>query len=302
MARPEWLRTFVAVYRSGSITEGARFRALSQPAASQQLAGLERAVGAPLFVRGPAGVVPTARGRALYAEIAGALDQLEAVLVGLDAGRVTARDVPIRVGSSAEYFSASVVPRLAELDVPVVARFGTDAQLLELLGAGEVDVVVTSSVPARRAVAAVPAGAKRFVLVGPSTTVRHRPARFRSLAALGSWIAERPWVAYSEELPITRRFWQQHLGRPFPSGNLRLAAPDLRAVAAAVAEGVGYSLLPSFVCAAFLVEGRIEEVYPVAGLVPPEPWFVCFRDGELARPAVGQLVAAVEAAVEEAGS
>jgi len=84
MARPEWLRTFVAVYRAGSITEAAHLRALSQPAASQQLAGLERAIGTPLFARSPAGVVPTARGRALYAEVAAALDQLEAVLSVLE--------------------------------------------------------------------------------------------------------------------------------------------------------------------------------------------------------------------------
>lgn len=263
MARPEWLRTFVAVYRSGSITEAARLRALSQPAASQQLAGLERAIGTPLFARNPAGVVPIARGRALYAEVAAALDQLEAVLSGLDAGRVIDRDVPIRVGSSAEYFSASIVPRLGALDVSVVARFGPDVELLELLGRGEVDVAVTSRVPARRSISAVSAGAKQFILVGPSATERRRPARFRSLTALGSWLAERPWVAFSQELPITRRFWQQHLGRPSPSTNVRLVAPDLRAVAAGVADGIGYSLLPSFVCAALMAAGDVEEVHPV---------------------------------------
>ncbi len=298
MARPEWLRTFVAVYRAGSITEAARLRALSQPAASQQLAGLERAVGAPLFARGPAGVVPTARGRELYAEVAAALDQLEAVLSGLDAGRVTDWDVPIRFGSSAEYFSASVVPRLGQLDIPVVGRFGPDVELLELLGRGELDIAVTSSVPARRSIAAVSAGAKQFILVGPPAGVHRRPASFRSLAALGSWLAERPWIAFSQELPITRRFWHQHLGRPFPSANLRLVAPDLRAVAAGVADGIGYSLLPSFVCAALVAAGTIQEVHPVSDLVPLEPWFLCVREGELARPVLARLVAALQSPFE----
>ena len=62
MARPEWLRTFLAVYRAGSVTEAARLRGLSQPATSQQLAGLERAIGTALFVRTPSGVVATERG------------------------------------------------------------------------------------------------------------------------------------------------------------------------------------------------------------------------------------------------
>ena len=61
MAVSEWLRTFVAIYRSGSVSGGAEQRNLSQPAASQQLASLERRIGLPLFIRTPHGVEPTRR-------------------------------------------------------------------------------------------------------------------------------------------------------------------------------------------------------------------------------------------------
>src|SRR5580700_10687193 len=108
MSRPEQLRTFVAVYRARSVTDGARERGLSQPAASQQLAVLERAVGSPLFVRTPKGVEPTGRAVALYAESASALDQLEAVLTGLDAPPSGVSSAPLRVGSTAEFFSSLV--------------------------------------------------------------------------------------------------------------------------------------------------------------------------------------------------
>src|SRR5580658_2573117 len=105
MSRPEQLRTFVAVYRARSVTDGARERGLSQPAASQQLAALERAVGGPLFVRTPRGVEPTGRSVALYAETASALDQLEAVLGGLETAE-PATTAPLRLGSTAEFFSS----------------------------------------------------------------------------------------------------------------------------------------------------------------------------------------------------
>lgn len=293
MAPPEWLRTFLAVYRSGSITDAARLRALSQPAASQQLKALEQAVGAPLFVRGPSGVVPTARGRALYGEVAGALDQLETVLAGLDAGRVAEGQPPLRLGASAEHFASAVVPRLAELEVAVVAHFGPDAELLELLEHGELDLILTRRAPARRALVSVQVGEQHFALVAPPTWSPGHA--FASLAELASWLAARPWVAFSQELPVTRRFWQLHLGRPFPSRNLRLVAPDLRAVAAAVTAGIGCSLLPAFVCEDALAEGRMIEVHPVSSAIPPEPWLVCVRDGEDARPPLARLLAALAA-------
>lgn len=287
MARPDWLRTFVAVYRTGSVTDGARLRGLSQPAASQQLAGLERVVGNPLFVRTAEGVVPTERGRALYGDVASALDQLEVVLSGLDAGRVEDSEAALRFGSSAEFFSAEVLPRVAGTGLALVARFGEDDTMIERLERGELDVVVTSSTPPRRSLAAVPIGEKRFALVAAAGQAPD--STFGSLGELGSWLSERAWVAYSLELPITRRFWQTHLGRPF-SARLRLVAPDLRAVVGAVEHGIGCSILPSFVCADLLENGRIVEVHPVSDLIPPEPWYLCFREGETTRPSVSRLL------------
>jgi DNA-binding transcriptional LysR family regulator len=289
MARPDWLRTFLAIYRSGSVTDGARLRSLSQPAASQQLAGLERVVGGPLFVRGAEGVVPTERGRALYAEVASALDQLEVVLTGLDSGRVDDSESALRVGSSAEFFSAEVIPRVVPTELSVVARFGDDDELIEGLERGELDVAFTSCTPPRRSVAGMAIGEKRFVLVAAPSLA---PAGgLGSLHELGSWLSHRPWVAYSQELPITRRFWLTHLGRPF-SARLRLVAPDLRAVVGAVERGLGYSILPLFACGDLLDQQRLVEVYPVSELIPPEPWYLCFRQGETTRPAVAGLLRA----------
>jgi DNA-binding transcriptional LysR family regulator len=289
MARPDWLRTFVAIYRSGSVTDGARLRSLSQPAASQQLAGLERVIGSPLFVRVAEGVVPTERGRALYADVASALDQLEVVLSGLDAGQVDDSGAAVRVGSSAELFSAQVIPQVVETDLSVVARFGEDDELIDGLERGELDVAFTSCTPPRRSLSAVPIGEKRFVLVAaPSLAPQFE---LSSMSELGSWLSGRHWVAYSLELPITRRFWQTHLGRPF-SARLRLVVPDLRAVVGAVERGLGCSILPLFVCRDLLDQGRIVEVHPVSELIPPEPWYLCFRQGEATRPAVARLVQA----------
>jgi DNA-binding transcriptional LysR family regulator len=287
MAASEWLRTFIAIYRSGSVSGGAERRGLSQPAASQQLASLERRVGLPLFTRTPRGVEPTRRGRDLHAQVADSLDQLEPVLVGLDGGPAAAPDPVLRLGSSAEFFSAVVVPRLAPDSPALVARFGSDHENLARLEHGELDVAVTSIAPGRRSLAAVAIGMKRFVLVGGPGSAP--PAPLGSLEALGRWLVGRPWVAYSAELPLTRRFWLTALGRPF-GGDLRLVAPDLRAVAAAVERGLGCSLLPDFSCADGLERGTMIELHPVALVAPSEPWFACTRAADLDRAPLHRLV------------
>ncbi|MDY7102722.1 MAG: LysR family transcriptional regulator [Actinomycetota bacterium] len=289
MARTEWLRTFVAVHRCGSVTEAARRRAISQPAASQHLAGLERAVGEPLFRRAPTGMEPTEAGRALYLEVADTLDRLERVLGGLDAGRLERSDQPVRLGCTAEYLACVALPCAAAAGVAVAARFGDDEQLLVALERGELDVAITSTTPPRRSVVAEPLGERRFVLVVDPGS---RPDDLTSLDELAAWLPGRPWVSYSDELPITRRFWQHTLGVPF-GARLRLVAPDLRAVADAVALGLGVSLLPTYVCDAPMVEGRIVELFPVGDSVVAEPWFACTRGPEPPRADVAALVDAL---------
>jgi DNA-binding transcriptional LysR family regulator len=64
------LRSFVTAVRSGSISRAATALGNTQPALSQQLRKLERAVGHPLLYRSPSGVSPTRAGEELlpYAE------------------------------------------------------------------------------------------------------------------------------------------------------------------------------------------------------------------------------------------
>src|ERR1700677_472693 len=198
MSRSEQLRTFVAVYRARSVTAGPRQRGLSQPAVSQQLAALERAVGRPLLVRTPRGVEPTGRAAVLYAETASTLDQLEAVLTSLETDPSAGSTAPLRLGSTAEFFSSLVLPRIGATDLAVVASFGADAELLGQLERGEIDVAVASSASGRRSFEAVAIGQKEFVLVASPRLVTD--TSFASLAALGDWLVGQSWVAYSLEL------------------------------------------------------------------------------------------------------
>jgi Bacterial regulatory helix-turn-helix protein, lysR family len=59
MADLEYLRAFLATYRSGSVTKAAEYVHLSQPAVSGQIKALEQQLGRTLFTRTPRGIVST---------------------------------------------------------------------------------------------------------------------------------------------------------------------------------------------------------------------------------------------------
>jgi DNA-binding transcriptional LysR family regulator len=288
MSSAEWLRTFVAVYRAGSVTAGADVRAISQPAASQQIAALSRAAGGPVFSRTRDGVGPTARGQELYAQVAESLDRLESVFAGLDGGRLSTTPLPTRVAASPDMFEGYVLPRTIGWGSAVTAVFGTDAEVLARLAAGEVDVAVTLSAPGRRAAFDTHVvGERRFVLV---TAVDSAPPMSLSGALdIANWLKGRPWVSYSHELPVTRRFWSTYLGRPFDA-DVRLVAPDLRSVATAVQLGVGASLIPDYACQRLLAEGSVVEVGDVRDFLSPEPIFCSLRRADTAHPDLRRLL------------
>ena len=286
MSRADWLRTFVAVYRSGSVTAGARSRGLSQPAASQQLAELSRAVGGAVFARTARGVAPTARGRDLYAQIAEPLDRLETVLAGLDGGRVRDASAMLRVASTAELFEGHVLLRLAPMRARIIAAFGDDERVVDLVAVGEADLGITTSPPPRRPhLEHRRLDGSTFALVTAASLAPAQP--LPTLEAVADWLRGGNWLAYSHELPITRRFWTTAFGRTFDA-RLALVAPDLRVVAAAVELGLGTTLLPTYICARPLAEGRLVRLYDVDGLVPAQEWYAVTRNADTANPVLAQ--------------
>jgi DNA-binding transcriptional LysR family regulator len=269
----EWYRNFVAVYRAGSVSSAAKERRVSQPAVSQQLASLEDMIGAPLFDRTAKGMLPTPRGRALYVELFDAMDRLEKVSRSLqpvgEAGRA------IRFGTSPEYFHSFAMRRLSHLELNLSVSFGEDAALLEELEVGALDLAVTVSKPTGRSIQFRPLGEQRFVLIGP--TASPLPERTLSLKDMATWLNARKWVSYSEERPITRRFWQHVLGSRFEAETV-LVVPDLRAVISAVELGIGMSIVPEFACRDAIADDRVREIWPVGNLIPSERWTLAYRE------------------------
>ncbi|MEV4895148.1 LysR family transcriptional regulator [Nonomuraea sp. NPDC055795] len=240
------LRTFLAVYRSGSVTRAAELLGVSQPSVTAQVKALEGVLRRPLFDRLPRGMAPTASADQLARRIAAPLDSLEELVMGDLSGPAEAFGRAVHLGGPAELMCERVLPALAAMvtgGLQLRVTLGLPDGLLAALADGGLDLVV-SSVRTRRGGLRVEALCdEEFVLVAAPTW------------ALDA-VDKAPLVAYAENLPILRRYWRGVFGTR-PGRSPAVVVPDLRGVMAAVVAGAGVSVLPRYLCAGELAAGRL---------------------------------------------
>jgi DNA-binding transcriptional LysR family regulator len=273
----DWYRSFLAIYRSGTVSGAAEARFLTQPALSQHLAALEAALGVSLFKRTARRMIPTEHGKALYSQVAQAIDTLEQVPPRFrDAG--PAEHPLLRLGAPLEYFYERALERLAGAPIRLWVRFGETPALLEALERSELDLVIATQRLPGPAIEYHKIDDERFILVGSPD--KQMPAIVESagapLADIEGWLKSTAWISYGTELPIIRRFWQQSFHQR-PEIEPALVIPDLRAIAKAVELGWGISILPEYLCQAALQSGRLRILWEPPQLVVNELWLAWRR-------------------------
>jgi len=268
MADLEWYRSFVHVYRSGTVSSAARGLHLTQPAVSQHLSALESALGYRLFVRTPRRMQPTDLGKALYDRVADSVARLE--LVTTEPNTELER---LRLGAPHEFFAARVVERLARLGaLSVAATLGPSAWLIQQVQNGDLDAAISTLKRPHPELSYRSIFEETFWLVAPPS------ARVPSRRLLEAWLCGAPWIAYDPDLPILRRFFRQVFGHRLDV-SLRLSVPDLRAVLRAVECGLGVSILPDYLCAEAVARDRVALVLSPKEPVTNDLWLVTPRQG-----------------------
>lgn len=248
-------RTFLAAHRSGSVSAAARTVGLAQSSVTTQLQALETSVGEPLFVRHARGIRPTPRADELAARLSGPLDALADAL-----GTRPAAEPPlVRVGGAAEFLARVAAPALA----PAVAHglrlavtSGLADDLLEQLRVGSLDLVISAVRPRGRTLSSTPLFDEEFALVA-SPSLGIEPSQGLAPHAL----AEVPLLAYDRDVPILRRYWRHVFGIRLER-EPALVLPDLRALGAAAVEGAGVTVLPTYLIADELADGRLIDLRP----------------------------------------
>lgn len=278
MVNLEWYRSFIEVYRVGTVSGAAQVLHLTQPAVSQHIAALESALAQPLFQRLPRRMLPTEEGKRLYTQIAEAIEKLESVTT-----RISPADAPqiIRVGTPQEFFAARILTRLPQAENLLYRiRLGLAQDLIEQLLKGQLDVVVATQKITRSELEYQLAHQENFWLVAPPETVVPIPLENLQvdLTSLEQWLRGQPLIAYSEELPIVRRFWRVVFGCRLDVVP-RLVLPDLQMIRQAIAAGFGFSVLPDYLCEEMIHSKALTLILKPADAVSNQIW-LAYRKSE----------------------
>ncbi|HLU27731.1 MAG TPA: substrate-binding domain-containing protein, partial [Glycomyces sp.] len=162
--------------------------------------------------------------------------------------------------------------------------------LLKGIGAGEYDLVVSTTKPGRGDLRGTPLFDERFVLVAPPG---YGPVEGMSecAKAAGDFPPECRMIAYAPDLPVVRRYWRTVYSR-LPDMTGAMIVPDLRSVLNAVKAGLGVSVLPTYLCSAELERGEIAIVHRPE-TTPFNTIYLVERRSSNAESAVGRVREAV---------
>jgi DNA-binding transcriptional LysR family regulator len=258
------LRTFQAIYRTGSFSKAAEQLGLTQPALSKQIQNLEQRLNHALFTRLPRGIAPTATAHELARRIGQHLDALENLSDTFKLGSSNLTGT-VYIGGPSEFLGAKILPALADLyeeQIQLRIKLGQPEMLLEELQAGALDMFISTVRQSRPGLETKILYVEELILVGNQHWASKLPAK--QLAAKGlELLASVPLLAYSEELPLLRRFWRKTFGKT-PETNATLVIPDLRAIVQSAKAGAGITVMPRYLVEEELASGELLELYKAA--------------------------------------
>ncbi len=232
------LRALHAVARTGNMTRAAEQLGTTQPAVSHALRGLERELGVTLLLRRRDGVALTAAGRAVHERAATILAELEGLRqdAAQERERAGGRLRIGVIGSVNERLLPEIVRTFSDehRDVTLGVLEGSDAEVLEWLQTGAVDVAtLTSDAPG---VATTPLARDRFLAIVPAA---HRLAEEPAIAL--AELAQDPFIMPAGGCEPLITTLAQRTGVRL---RCHYRVRDTAAIVAMVADGLGVTIMP----------------------------------------------------------
>jgi len=289
----EWYRSFLGVLREGSLSGAARALDLTQPTVGRHVAALEAQVGQSLFVRTPAGLLPTEAALALrpYAE---AMDSTAAALERTARSHGDGVRGVVRVTAS-EVVGVEILPaliaKLRERHPQLVVELVLSNKVQDLLRR-EADIAIRMTPPKQEQLIARRVGT---IEVGLHAHERYLEARGMP-STMKALMQGHALIGYDQPPPYVRA-----LARRFPAlerERLALRADNDLAQLALIRAGAGIGA-----CQVGLArrDPALRRVLAQAFSLPLDTWVTMhedLRDSPRCRAAFEALVTGLEREIE----
>ena len=278
------LQVYVAVVRSGSVSEAARQLHLTQPTVSQQLKRLGEAVGEPLLSVRQGRLVATEAGRELYRasrEVLGRFDDFENYLTALRGGE--RGRFSIALVNTAQYVMPRLLGPYSQVfpEVDVTLHIGNRRQMLTRFERQDDDLYVFSHPPSLAHALAGRFLRNPLVVIAP----RGHALAARERVAMSELLRER--FLLREPGSATRMLFESWLQEQGLSLGPTLQMASNEAIRVGVASGMGLAVLSEHVLPP---EHSDLVILPVEGLPIESHWqFIVRRDRRLSHAALGFL-------------
>lgn len=288
------LRLLLEFAERGTIAATAVALGYTPSAVSQQLAALEREVGAALLNRTARTAELTEAGKRLAAHAAEILAMMEAAEADLaapePAGRVAISAFPTAAVAFAPALTRTV---RAHPGLSLLLRQTAGGEVLRLVRAGQVDVAIVDDWAGRLATGQAalrfyPLITDPLVLVVPRG---HWAADLRIPVSLHK-LRDEPWLAPPAG-EASRRAVDQVLAAAGGVAEAPSEFEGLATILSLVARGIGVAILPRLTLAAG--DGRIA-VRDLAGTAPSRDLYAVARASSVRRPAVAVIIRALTTA------
>ena len=257
MANLMYLHSFLAIYRSGSITKASQYLNLSQPAVSGQLRMLETQIGRDLFTRTSRGIIPTAAAHELARSSGPHIDALD--LLG-ETAQLSDYEGTVHLGGPIEFLTKRVLPSLSQLvrnGLGLRVSVASPEKLIEQLSKHTIDLAVTGAKITKSGISYDRLYDEKLVLVASPYWANLLPRQAELSAA---HLAQAPLLAYDEDLPLISDFWESVFGKGLEERAAALVVPNWHALMGLAIAGAGITVLPRCYCEGEMQRGELVEL------------------------------------------
>lgn len=239
-----YLRIFLVVYRTRSMTQAAKELHLTQSGVSQQIKSLEETLDITLFDRVNRRIIPTSEADILYQECSRRLDDLEKAL-----RQISNQDKEligtVRIGLPPIFGQQTLAPLIGQFALmhPKVCfelTTGLVSDLTPLLLKGQLDFAFVDSISKDNHLGYYELVEQSLHMVYPANWQKENSSHLPDF----TFFSHRPFVSYTESESMIRAWFQANFNQPPSRLHIRCSVMDCNTALHFTKQGLGATLLP----------------------------------------------------------